>query len=101
MHYMTFSVDHDIAVVSVLDLQNIAGHRVRRHRLDEIQTGSLELYRVLATVLGDKEVEKIVDLCTPHLVSRRGIRYDINDTTLYNMSYVGRRQVIKDLPQAQ
>lgn len=79
---VTLAVDHNITVVSVLDLQNVACDRVCSHRLDKVETRSLELHGILATILGNEKVEKIVDLCPTHLVSGRRIRYDVDNTTL-------------------
>ena len=66
---MPFSVNHDIAVMPVLDLQDVAHHGIGRHRLDEVQAGFLELDCILATVLCNEKVEQIVDLGTSHLVT--------------------------------
>lgn len=36
MHYVTLSIDHYIAIMAVLDLQNVAGNRVRSHGLYKV-----------------------------------------------------------------
>jgi hypothetical protein len=42
MYDMPIRIDHDIPIMSILDLQNIASDRVRRHRLDEVESSNLE-----------------------------------------------------------
>ena len=82
MYDMTLAVDHDITVVPVFDLQDVAGNRVRRHRLDEVQPRSLERDGVLAAVLGDEEVEQVVDLGAAHFVARGRVRDYVDDAAL-------------------
>ena len=79
---VAFAVDQDVPVVSILDLEDVAHHRIGRHGLDEVQASLLELDRVLSAVLGDEEVKKVVDLRSAHLVTRGGVRHDVNDATL-------------------
>ena len=79
---VAFAVDQDVPVMSILDLKDVARHRIGRHRLDEVQAGLLELDRVLSAILGDEEVKKVVDLRSAHLVTRGGVRHDVNDATL-------------------
>ena len=57
MDNVAVPVDHDIAVVTVLDLQDIAGNRVSCHRLYEVQSGLLELHRIFSSVLRHKEIK--------------------------------------------
>lgn len=40
---VTVSVDEDVSVVSVLDLEEVGGHRVAGERLDEVSLGTLVL----------------------------------------------------------
>ena len=54
---VSFAVDHDVPVVSVLDLEDVAGDGVGGHGLDEVEASTLEGDRVLPAVLGDEEVE--------------------------------------------
>ena len=56
MNYMPFSINHNVAVVTIFDLENVARDRVRCHRLDEIQPRLLEGSGVLASVFGNEEV---------------------------------------------
>lgn len=79
---MTFAVDHDITVVPILDLQDIACNRIRRHRLNEVQARSLELESILSTIPSHEEVQKVVDLGTSHFVTRGGIGYHVDNATL-------------------
>jgi len=86
MDYVAISIDHNIAIVPVLDLQDVACHRVCRHRLDEIQPRSLEAYGVLSAVFCNKEILKIVDFCSTHFIPRGCIRNNVNDPTLHSIS---------------
>ena len=83
MHDVSLSVNHDVPVVSVFNLKNVTGDRVRSHRLDKIQPGLLESDRVWRAVLGDEKRQQVVNLCSTHLIARCGIGDDINDTALY------------------
>jgi len=77
-----FSVDHDVSVVTILDLKDVAGDRVGGHTLDEVHSSLLEGNRVHRSVLVDEEAEKIVDLGSAHLVSGGSVGNDIDDSTL-------------------
>lgn len=79
---MAFPIYHDVSVVSILDLQNVASNRVRRHRLDEVETGPLKWYRIRTPVLRHKEIRQIIDLGSSHFVPRGSIGDYINDATL-------------------
>jgi len=68
MNNMTLSVNHDISVMPVLDLEDVASDRVRSHRLNEVQPGLLEGDRMLSTIFADEEIEQVVNLCPSHLV---------------------------------
>ena len=63
-----FGIDHDVTIVSVLDLQNIARHRVRCHGLDEVKTSSLKGDSFLSPIFGNEEVEEVVDFGATHFV---------------------------------
>lgn len=79
---MPLAVDHDVSVVTVFDLQDIASNRVRRHRLNEVQSSLLERGCVDSAVFVNEVSVEIVDFGSSHLVSGCGIRYDINDSAL-------------------
>jgi hypothetical protein len=78
----TSSVDHDVTVVTVLDLDDVAEERVGGHGLDEVGAGALEVGRIGRAVLHYEEALEVVDLGTTHLVARSSIRDDIDDTAL-------------------
>lgn len=44
-------VDHDVAIVTILDLQQIPYKRIGRHGLDEIRTCRLKLLGTLVAIL--------------------------------------------------
>jgi hypothetical protein len=82
VHDMPFAVDHDVTVMPILDLEDVARDRVRGHRLDKVEAGFLEGYRINATVLVDKVREEVVDLGSTHLVSGRRVGDNVDDTAL-------------------
>ena len=79
---MAFPVYHNVSVVSILDLQNIASNRIRCHRLDEVEARPLEWYSIRTSVLRHKEIRQIIDFGPTHFVPGGSIRNDIDDTTL-------------------
>jgi hypothetical protein len=79
---VTLLVDHDVAIVAVLDLKNVTRYGIRSHRLDEIQTSVLILDRIFSAILGNEKALEIVNLCSAHLVPRGRIRYDVDNATL-------------------
>jgi hypothetical protein len=76
------SVNHDVTVVTILDLYDVAEERVGGHRLDEVVAGLLEVDAVGTAVLEDEEAAQVVDLGTSHLVSGRRVGNNVDDTTL-------------------
>lgn len=82
MNNVALPVNHDVPVVTILDLQDVASEGVRSHGLDEVQAGLLERDGVLAAVPGDEEVEQVVHFSTTHLITRSGVGDDVDDTTL-------------------
>lgn len=55
MYNMAFTVNHDIAVVTIFDLEDIASNRVCSHGLNEIQPCFLEGNCVGSSILRDEE----------------------------------------------
>lgn len=66
---VTVSIDHNIAVVPVLDLKNIASYRICRHRLNEVQASFLEQNAIFASVLRSEKTNQIVYFCPAHLIA--------------------------------
>lgn len=81
---MALPVNHDVPVVTILDLQDVASEGIRGHGLDEVQAGLLERDGVLAAVPGDEEVEQVVHFGTTHLITRSGVGDHIDNATLQN-----------------
>jgi hypothetical protein len=50
MHDMPFSVNHNIPIVTVLNLEDITSNRIGGHRLDEIEASALELNGLFSTI---------------------------------------------------
>ena len=67
---VAFAVDHDVAIVAVLDLEYIARYGVRCHRLDEVLPCLLIRVGVLSAIFRDEEALEVVDLRAAHFVSR-------------------------------
>jgi hypothetical protein len=99
MHYMPLTANHDIPIMSILDLQDVTSNRVCSHGLNEVQSGSLETGGILSTIFCDEEVLKIVHLRPAHFISRCGIWDDINDPTLPNIKSTSRKTVSWTYPR--
>src|ERR1700761_1476994 len=67
---VAFAVDHDVAIVAVLDLEYIARYGIRCHRLDEVLPCLLIRVGVLPAIFRDEEALEVVDLRAAHFVSR-------------------------------
>lgn len=80
--YVPFSIDHNITIVPIFDLEYIAGHRIGSHGLNKVQTGSLECNRVLASIFCDEKVQKIINFSAAHFVPRSCVGNNIDNTTL-------------------
>ena len=68
MNYVALSVYHDIPVMPVLNLEDVASNRVCSHRLNEIQPGLLEGNRMFSTIFSDEEIEQVIDLGSSYLI---------------------------------
>lgn len=79
---MTLAVNHDIAIVPVLDLQDVTSNRIRGHGLNEVQTRALEFHGIFATISGNEEIQQVVDFCPSHFVPGCRVRNDVYDTAL-------------------
>ena len=82
MYNVTLSVNHDVAVMTVFNLKNVACDGVCSHRLNEIQPSSLIRDCVLSSIFGNEKPLEIVDLRSTHFVARGGIRHDIDNAAL-------------------
>ena len=92
MHDMALSIDHDIPIMSILDVQYVARNRVRSHRLDKVQTSLLKRHALWVPIFRFEESNtKIIDLGSTHLISRGSIRNDVDETALWegkNIQYI-------------
>lgn len=70
VNYVALSVNHDISVVPVLDLEDVTSDEVRSNRLNGVQPSLLEGNRVLSTIFADEETEQVIGFCPSHLVTR-------------------------------
>jgi len=52
---VTLPINHDVAIMTILDLENVARYGICSHRLDEIQPSFLIRDRVFSTVLGNEK----------------------------------------------
>jgi hypothetical protein len=79
---VAFLVNHDVAIVSVLDLKQKSDDRVCGHRLDEIFASSLELLgRLVAVLVLEVRVQTLVGLA-PNLVTGLSVWNALDDSTL-------------------
>lgn len=69
MCYMAITVNHDVAIMPVFDLQNVAEHRVGCHGLHKVVACLLELDGAFGSETGMKEAWQIVDFCATHFIS--------------------------------
>lgn len=67
--YVSLPVDHDIAIMTVLDLEYIARYGIRCHRLDEVHPCLLIRDGVLSAIFRNEEALEVVDLRAAHFVS--------------------------------
>ena len=82
MNNVALLVDHNVSVVSVLDLKQETDDRVCGHRLDEILASSLELLgRLVAVLVLEEGVEALVGLPTD-LVAGLGVRNALDHSSL-------------------
>ena len=82
MHNMALLVNHDVSVVSVLDLEEESDDAVRGHGRDEVPPGALERLRALLTELLF-EVEEQVRVGLPtDLVPGLGVGNALNHAAL-------------------
>lgn len=56
MNYVTLAIDHDVSIVSVLDLQDVTCDRIGCHRLNEVEASPLEFDSIFSTVFRNEEV---------------------------------------------
>jgi len=68
MYDMTLSIYHDIAIVTVFDLEEVGYHAVRCHRLDKVATNILKLFGRLVSVLRDEILIHVAVCCTSKLI---------------------------------
>ena len=57
VHDVTLAIDHDVPVMTILDLKDIASNRVCRHRLNEVEASPLEFDGIFSAVLCNEEVQ--------------------------------------------
>ena len=82
MNDMTISIDHNIAIVPILNLQDITGYRISSHGLDEIQSGFLKACRIRATIFCYEEILQVIHFGSSHFVSGCCIRNHVDNTAL-------------------
>lgn len=84
-------VDHDVAVVPILDLQQIADHRVGGHWLDEIAACRLKLLGRLVAVVMQEVVHQIRVGLAAQLIAWRCVRHALNDAALMETTTTDQR----------
>lgn len=80
---MTCVINHNVSVVTILELKEVGDDAVGCHTLDKVVAGFLESNGILAAVLGDKVVvETIHGFTTKHVAGYR-VWQDVDDTTAW------------------
>ena len=74
-------VDQDVAIVTVLDLQEVRDDSVRSHTPHEVVASLLELLATSVSVLGEEVLVQSLLFLT-QLVPRDRIRHNLDDSTL-------------------
>jgi len=62
MNYVTLTVYHDVAIMPILDLQDVTCDGVRGHRLNKVKSCLLELYSIRVAIFCNVGTTSI----TPH-----------------------------------
>ena len=57
MDYVTLAIDHNVSVMSILDLQDVACDGIGCHRLNEVEASPLEFDGIFSAVLRNEEVQ--------------------------------------------
>lgn len=58
MNNVSLTVDHDVTIVSVFDLQQVAEHTVSCHTLYKVASCRSKRFTILISVLGNKVLEQ-------------------------------------------
>ena len=97
MYDVPITINHDISIVAILNLENITSHGVCSHGLNKVQLCFLKSNSILASIFGSEKVQQIVDLSPTHFIARGSIRNHIYDTTLckeLSLTFVVESQVL-------
>jgi exonuclease VII small subunit len=78
---MTLSIVHNVTIVPILELNKVGDDGVGSERLHKVVSGSLELDRILRSVLGGEILVQTVDGLSTQHISRDGVGENVNDTT--------------------
>lgn len=81
-------INHDVTVVPIFDLNDVAQERIGRHGLNKVDSSLLEVHSIRAAVLHDEKAAKIVDFRAAHFVSRCSVRDDINHAALVEVKAI-------------
>ena len=92
MNDVSFFVDHNVSVVSVLDLQQKTDDRVRSHRLDEVLARRLELLGCLVAVLVLEVGEQTFVGLATNLIARLCVRNTLDNSTLQQKGPITNRR---------
>jgi len=79
VNYMASIVNHDVAIMAVLDLKDVAHDRVGRETLNEVEASHLELSCVLVSELLKEVLVEINLERLAELVSAVGVRHALDD----------------------
>lgn len=79
---MTLSVNHNVSIVPVLDLQQVADDRICSHGFDEIAASGLEFFRTFVAVLVQEVLVQSRIRLSTQLIARFCIGDALNYTAL-------------------
>lgn len=82
MYDVAILVDHYVAIVAILDLQQIPNQRVGGHGLDKVGPGCLELLGALVAILMLEILGQAAVRLPAELVPRLGIGHALDDAAL-------------------
>lgn len=82
MYDVTSSIEHDVSVVTIFDLQKVADDAVGSHGNDKVAPGTLEFFGRLVAVRLAEVVEHTDIRLSSELIARLRIRNALDNSTL-------------------
>ena len=70
VNYVAPCVNHDISIVPIFNLNDVASDKVHRDRLNEVQPSPLEVDCMFSAIFSDEEIKRVIGFGSSHLISR-------------------------------